>query len=105
MKAKGGDAAFLNAGLRKINTAVEDATAKFSAAKPELSAPALASGLKETMALLEQVEKSGLNAESKYNVRHELEIKRVQFNNALAEALGLSLPGASSGSYRAVYSV
>ncbi len=63
----------------------------FTAAHPEKTAPALAQGLKETIALLDQVEKSNLSADSKYNIRHELEIKRVQFNNALAEALGLSL--------------
>ncbi len=32
-----------------------------------------------------------MSADAKYNIRHELEIKRVQFNNALSEALGLSL--------------
>ena len=29
--------------------------------------------------------------ESKYDIRHELEIKRAQFNNALAQALGLTV--------------
>lgn len=85
------DAEFLQTGLAKINAAVEDAIGKFSATEPEKTAPALASGLKETIALLDQLEKSNLSDESKFDVRHELEIKRVQFNNALAEALGLSL--------------
>lgn len=89
--AKGGDTAFLTAGLRKINAAVEDAMAKFSATQPERTAPALAAGLKETVQLLDALDKSSLSAESKYDVRHELEIKRAQFNNALAEALGLSV--------------
>lgn len=87
--AKGGDSAFLTAGLTRMNVDVEDAIAKFSAMHPDATVPALAAGLKETMALIDAVEKSGLNAESKYDLHHELEIKRAQFNNAIAEALGL----------------
>ncbi len=86
-----GDTRFLQEGLRKINGAVEKAIAEFSAAQPERTAPALATGLQETLALLDAVAKSNLTEESKYDVRHELEIKRAQFNNALAEALGMSL--------------
>ena len=89
--AKSADISFLTAGLGRINASVEEALSKFSAAQPEATAPSLARGMKETIALLDQVEKSGLAAEEKYNVRHELAIKRVQFNNALAEALGLSI--------------
>ena len=90
---KSGDAAFLKAGLAKINTSVEQAIAKFSAVHPEQSAPSLAAGLKETEALLAAVEKSSLGADDKYNVRHELEVKRAQFNNALVAALGLTVYG------------
>jgi LmbE family N-acetylglucosaminyl deacetylase len=89
--AKGGDAAFLQVGLSKINAAVEDATARFSAVSPERCAPALAQGMKETLALISAVEKSSLSADSKYDLLHELNIKRVQFNSALAGSLGLSL--------------
>jgi LmbE family N-acetylglucosaminyl deacetylase len=89
--AHGGAAAFLVAGLKTINTAVEDATAKFSAAAPEKTAPDLARGLKATLELLDQVAKSSLSEEAKYDIRHELEIKRTQFNDALAEALGLAV--------------
>lgn len=89
--AQGGDNEFLIMGLRKINSSVEEAIANFSAPQPEKTAPALAVGLKQTMSLLAEVDKSNLSAESKYNVRHELEVKRVQFNDALAEALGLSI--------------
>lgn len=89
--AKGGDAAFLTAGLRKINTEVEEAIAKFSATQPEVIAPRLAQGLKLTSSLLDEVEKSSLSDESKYNLRHELQIKLAQFNNALAESLSLSV--------------
>ncbi|HZS54795.1 MAG TPA: PIG-L family deacetylase, partial [Bryobacteraceae bacterium] len=89
--AGGGNTGFLTASLAKINASVEDATAKFSAVHPEETAPALAAGLKETIALLNQVEKSDLSEDAKYNIRHELEIKRVQFNDALSEALSLAL--------------
>src|SRR5215831_12929293 len=89
--AKGGDAAFLPDGLRKINSSVEDAISKFSGTAPERCAPALAQGMKDTIALISAVEKSSLSADSKYDLLHELNIKRVQVNNALAESLGLSI--------------
>jgi LmbE family N-acetylglucosaminyl deacetylase len=89
--AKGGDTGFLQAGLRAMNNEVEDAMSRFSASHPELTAPALASGLKATIRLLDAVAKSNLTDDSKYDVLHELEIKRVQFSNALAEALSLSV--------------
>jgi LmbE family N-acetylglucosaminyl deacetylase len=101
--AKGGDTAFLTVGLRNMNTAVEDAISKFSATQPERTAPALATGLRETIQLLDLLNKSNLSADSKADIRHELEIKRAQFNNALSEALGLSvsaavaLPGQQGG--------
>ena len=88
---QGGGGEFLSDGLRKMNAAVEEAIAKFSAVEPARSAPALANGMKETIALIAAVEASGLSAESKYDVLHELNIKRVQFNSAIAEALSLSL--------------
>jgi LmbE family N-acetylglucosaminyl deacetylase len=87
-----GGAPFLKAGLARIESAVKRATEAFSAVQPEKSAPALAEGLRETMALLDQVtETRGLSDDAKYNIRHELEIKRAQFNNALALSLGLSV--------------
>jgi LmbE family N-acetylglucosaminyl deacetylase len=86
-----GDAGFLKAGLTEIDAAVNEAMAKFSAVHPEATAPALAKGVKATTALLQALSASGLSEDGKYNVRHELEIKRVQFNDALAEALGLSI--------------
>jgi len=90
-KEASSEADFLRSGLEKINAAVADATSKFSAREPDTCAPALALGLKETIALLSQLESSHLAAAQKFDVRHELEIKKVQFNNALAEALDLSV--------------
>ncbi len=91
LAGNGDEAKFLRPALGKINAAVEDALVKFSAPHPERVAPALANGLQETNALLAAVEKSGLAAQAKYDIAHELKIKQAQFNNALAESLGLSV--------------
>ncbi len=89
--AKGADTAFVKAGLQKMSDAVDEATRNFSAQAPDRSAPALATGMKETLALIGAVEKSGLTADSRYDLLHELHIKQAQFNSALAEALSLSV--------------
>ncbi len=89
--ARTGDTAFLVAGLKEMNRAVEEATAKFKATQPESSAAALVAGLKATRTLLDQVEQSNLPADAKFDIRHELTIKRAQFNNALAQSLGLTV--------------
>jgi LmbE family N-acetylglucosaminyl deacetylase len=89
--AQGGDAGFLKDGLAKINGLVEQAMRDFSAEHPEKIAPTLATGLKVTNALLEQVASSNLSDESKYDVTHELRVKQAQFNYALPLSLGLSI--------------
>jgi LmbE family N-acetylglucosaminyl deacetylase len=85
------DNAFLKTGLSQINTAVEKAIADFSAQKPESVSSTLAEGLKATRELLQNVTSSNLSADAKYDVTHELKVKEVQFENALAESLGLSV--------------
>src|SRR5471032_1448678 len=47
--------------------------------------------MKGTIALISAVEKSNLLEDSKYDLLHELHIKRAQLNHALAESLGLSV--------------
>lgn len=89
--ARDGDAAFLSAGLAEVNAAVLEASARFDAARPSRAAPALAAGFKRLLALIDEVRRSRLPDASKHDVLHELEIKRVQFNDALAQALGLSI--------------
>jgi LmbE family N-acetylglucosaminyl deacetylase len=89
--AKQGDTAFLVDGLKQINADVERALDQFSAAHPDKVAPLLASGLKGTIALLDRLSKSNLSEEAKYDIAHELNIKRAQFNAALAEALGIAV--------------
>jgi LmbE family N-acetylglucosaminyl deacetylase len=82
---------FLTEALRKINSSVEEAMSAFSAAHPEKCAPFLATGLKETEDLIGRVKSSPLSEEEKYNIRHELETKQAQFNDAIVEALGISI--------------
>src|SRR5712664_944526 len=89
--ARSGSAGFLLPGLKHLNGIVETAMTTFSAAHPEKIATPLAEGWKETGRLIEQVNASNLSADEKYNITHELDIKKAQFNNALAEALGLSV--------------
>jgi LmbE family N-acetylglucosaminyl deacetylase len=89
--AKDGKADFLLPGLKKLNELVESAIGSYSIASPEKIAPKLAEGFKKTEELLQQVKGRQLSEEDKYNISFELEIKKAQFNNALAEALGLSL--------------
>jgi LmbE family N-acetylglucosaminyl deacetylase len=86
-----GKQGFLGTGLKRVNELVESAMTNFSSAQPENIAPQLAEGLKETQKLIEQVKGSRLLADEKYNVTFELDTKKAQFNNALAEALGLSV--------------
>ncbi len=89
--APGGKADFLLTDLKKVNQLVEGAIADYSVAQPENIAPKLADGWNETAALIDQVKASQLSDDEKYNITFELEIKKTQFNNALAQSLGLSL--------------
>jgi LmbE family N-acetylglucosaminyl deacetylase len=89
--ARAGENTFLKDGLSKINALVEDAIRNFSVDQPEKIAPTLAEGLKATNALIDQVQVSQLDDESKYDVTHELKVKQAQFNDAVAEALGFAM--------------
>src|SRR5260370_28206506 len=50
-----------------------------------------------TEGLIAKVEESGLTPQQKYDLLHELRVKRVQFNDALVQALGLSLRAQVAG--------
>jgi LmbE family N-acetylglucosaminyl deacetylase len=89
--AQGGDASFLSQGLAQINASVEKALHDFSAQNPEGIAGTLAEGLKATNDVLDRVTASNLNEDSKYDISRELKVKQVQFENALAESLGISV--------------
>jgi LmbE family N-acetylglucosaminyl deacetylase len=82
--------------LNAIAALVRQSAAAFDATDPAKSAPALAKGLAATVALLAAVHASALPAEAKYNMEHELGIKRDQFNQALNDALSVSLVATAS---------
>ena len=86
--------------LKALEGAVADAVAAFDGTDPAKSAPALAKGLAQTNALLTEVAASKLPEDAKYNMRHELETKRVEFNDALGQALGVSLLATAAGGTR-----
>lgn len=90
-EAPAGDRAWIGKKLTAINALVEQATESFSIASPEKTAPFLAQGLLETEALIREVRQRPMPEDARYNVLHELHTKKVQFNRALAQALGVSL--------------
>jgi LmbE family N-acetylglucosaminyl deacetylase len=85
------DAAFLKHGLSQIGALAQRALQDFDGRNPERIAPTLAAGLKASISLIDQVTASGLSAQAKYDILHELSAKRDQFNSAVARALGLSM--------------
>jgi hypothetical protein len=89
--APGEDNAFVRDGLQKISSAVNEAVAKFDVQHPDRTAPALANGLRATRELIEKTQQSKLSATARYNIAHELSLKKEQFNDALCQALGISL--------------
>lgn len=92
-----GETTFLKQDLAKIDGLVEQAMVVYKIADPKKTAPLLRDGLRTTDALIAKVEASGLTAQQKYDLLHELRVKRVQFNDALVEALGLSLRAQVAG--------
>jgi len=82
--------AFLRDGLKQINRAVENATARFSPQDPSAIADILAEGLKSTDRLAAAVKQSTLTPERKYNILHELGVKQEQFRQALLASLEVS---------------
>lgn len=84
-------AGWIRAKLNSINSLVEQATQSYSINAPEKIAPLLARGLVETEALMQQIQQKPLPENARYNMLHELGVKKIQFNTALAQALGLSI--------------
>lgn len=82
---------FLTQGLARVNGFVEEAMHDFSSTEPGKTVDPLVKGLQATDELIDNVSKSALSAQSKYDVLHELQVKRAQFNDALCQALGISL--------------
>ncbi len=82
---------FLRQDLARIASLIDQAEAAYSFARPERTAPLLHDGLAATNSLLAKVAASTLTPIEKFNLTHELTLKQTQFNDALIEALGLSL--------------
>ncbi len=80
---------WLKPALQAIDDHAAAAAKAFSPDAPEKCAPELRDGLKALDSLIAKVGASGLPAVEKTNVLHELRVKRVQFNDALTQALGL----------------
>jgi LmbE family N-acetylglucosaminyl deacetylase len=89
--AHSGNTAPLVAGLNDIHHHVAAALDNDLPAHPEKIAPELAAGYKVTQQLIDWVNNSGLTADDKGNIDHELNVKLAQFNTALAQALGLQV--------------
>ena len=77
--------------LNDLDATVMQATEAFDATDPAKTAPALAKGLGQTRQLLKEVGASKLPPDAMYNMQHELGIKERQFDQALGEALGVSV--------------
>jgi LmbE family N-acetylglucosaminyl deacetylase len=92
-----GETTFLKQDLAKIDGLVGQAVAVYKIAAPEKTAPFLRDGLKATDELIAKVEAGGLTDREKYDLLHELRVKRVQFNDAIVQALGLSLRAQIAG--------
>jgi hypothetical protein len=83
--------AFLKAGLADVSSDVQKAVSAYRPDRPTEIAPALASGLQRTAALLRELRSSSLAEPGRSNAIYELEQKQMQFGKALTAALGLSL--------------
>lgn len=77
--------------LSAIAVTVKEASARFDPQDPSKSAPALAKGLDLTRQLLANLRGKDLPQLDRYNAVFELEVKERQFNEALAQALGMAL--------------
>ena len=82
----------LRGALKQIDGLVKQAGLEFSAREPVKIAPELRDGLRALDGLIARVESEpGVVERERYDVLHELRVKRVQFNDALVMALGLEM--------------
>jgi LmbE family N-acetylglucosaminyl deacetylase len=95
--------AFLHDGLRVTAESISKAQLAFSPSNPEACAPPLKDALETIDQLIKRINPiNDIPADQKQNLLHELRIKRVQLNQALALSLGVSgrldLAGIAQGS-------
>ena len=89
---RGVDGQRLRDGLGRLDETVKKAAAGFDGANPAKSAPLLRDGLGQVDALIAGVQAArGVEKRERYDVLHELRVKRVQFNDAVVMALGLEM--------------
>jgi LmbE family N-acetylglucosaminyl deacetylase len=89
-------AAFTSDRLSKSATLIENAVDHFDPAHPDRIAPLLATTLNDINELIQTVETSSSDPTAKANALHELRIKRVQLNDALTLALGITFDANSA---------
>ena len=82
--------ATLRTTLQIIDAKIVEAQHLYNPEHPELTAPPLCEALKQLHSLITQYESAILPKAEKFNLLHELRIKRVQLNNALVLALGIN---------------
>ncbi len=88
----------LRTSLAKIASQIHLATEQLNPENLLASAPYLATALDEIDALITSIDNAAIdNAEQKADVLHELRIKRVQLNDALVLALGLTMDATAHG--------
>lgn len=85
-----GAPAFVRESLEKIAMEIDAASSSFSVASPQACAPHLGEALQKLDALLARLEATEMNEAERANVLHELLVKRVQLNDALTLALGMT---------------
>lgn len=81
----------LKAQLASLDQNIASAQRAFNPVQLESCAPPLRQAFSTVQSLISQVQNSALPADQRYNLLHELEIKRVQLNDALVLALHLTL--------------
>jgi LmbE family N-acetylglucosaminyl deacetylase len=81
----------LRPALESFDQHIAEAQHLFSPDHPELTAPPLREALRTLHTLIHTAESATLDPAQKFNLLHELRIKRVQLNNALVLATGISL--------------
>ncbi|HUA57185.1 MAG TPA: PIG-L family deacetylase [Verrucomicrobiae bacterium] len=85
-----GAPSFLKDGLALIAKPAADALRDYNVERPSAIAPSLAEGLKQTRALISQVQSSSIAEPGKSDVLFELGVKERQFEKVLAASLEIS---------------
>jgi LmbE family N-acetylglucosaminyl deacetylase len=88
----------LRQSLATLADSIQEMSQHFSPTHPSDAAMPLASALQRIDTIIRTTNSLAINPTQKANVRHELMVKRVQLNDALALALGLDFDATASSS-------